>query len=276
MFNSDRYFRLLLANSKKGGGLKAEADADGDEATLYLYDVIASGKMEAEWFGGVAPETFVKELNAIDAKTIHLRINSPGGSVFGARAMESAIRAHKATIVAHVDGYAASAASFLAVSCDEVQMLQGAFMMIHKSWSCMCGNSDDFLSAADLLDKIDGTLAETYAAKCGLSINEIMDMLEAETWLTGQEAVDIGLADRIMDEEANAEAWDLSAYEKAPPDEVQVLLHRGEKVDPKGDDLDDAAAKHDAGQDKHEKDSRERYERFSRLHKITQPESRAA
>jgi ATP-dependent Clp protease protease subunit len=264
MLNSDRYFRLLRDNAKPGGGEGFKAETNGDEATLYLYDVIASGKMEAEWWGGVAPELFVKELNALDVKTIHLRINSPGGSVFGARAMESAIRAHKAKIIAHVDGYAASAASFLAVACDEVEMAKGAFMMIHKAWSCMCGNSDDFLSAAELLDKIDGTLAETYAAKCGLTTDEIMEMLEAETWLTGQEAVDLGLADRLMDEEAKASAWDMSAYENAP------------KVEQVDDDLCDHPEGKAEPTDEPAEDNRDKYERLSRLHNITQPGSRAA
>lgn len=275
MFNSERYFRLFRDNAKAGVSAM-RAEVKGDEATMYLYDVIASGTMEANWWGGIAPESFVKELNDLDVKTIHLRINSPGGSVFGARAMEAAIRAHKAQIIAHVDGYAASAASFLAVACNEVEMANGAFMMIHKAWSCMCGNSDDFLSAADLLDKIDGTLAETYAGKCKKPKDELLAMMEAETWLTGQEAVDLGLADRLMEEEAKAALWDLSAYEKAPAKAEQ----EDEGNAPK--DISDAMTDEDAmpedipAEEAHEEDDRERYERLSRLHNITQPDSRAA
>ena len=78
---------------------KAQVEASG-EATLYLYDVIVSD----DYWGGISAEKFVKELNALDAPTIHLRINSPGGEVFAARAIEAAIRNHPARIVAHVDG----------------------------------------------------------------------------------------------------------------------------------------------------------------------------
>lgn len=119
---------------------KAKAEESG-EPTLYLYDVIVSD----DYWGGVAAEAFVKELNATAAPTIHLRINSPGGEVFAARAIEAAIRNHPARIVAHVDGYAASAASFVAVACDEVEIAPGGFFMIHKAWTFTAGNADDLL-----------------------------------------------------------------------------------------------------------------------------------
>src|SRR5437868_6062541 len=76
------------------------AETSGDEATVYLYDVID------DWFG-IGAEAFAKQLSAIDAKVIHLRINSPGGDVFAARSMVTAIRGHKAKVIAHVDGLAA-------------------------------------------------------------------------------------------------------------------------------------------------------------------------
>src|SRR4051812_6566576 len=83
-----------------------QAKVQGDEATLYVYDAIGG------WFGLPAAD-FVKELNGITAGTIHLRINSPGGDVFEARAMATAIRQHKSNVIAHVDGVAASAATML-------------------------------------------------------------------------------------------------------------------------------------------------------------------
>ena len=111
----DRLLKLLRDNARNRtvSPPKAKAEESG-EATLYLYDVIVSD----DYWGGISAEKFVKELNALDAPTIHLRINSPGGEVFAARAIEAAIRNHPARIVAHVDGYAASAAAFMAVACD--------------------------------------------------------------------------------------------------------------------------------------------------------------
>lgn len=202
------------------------------EAELYLYDAVVDSELEAEYFGGVAPKSFVAALKDINADTIHLRVNSPGGSVFAARAMEQALREHKATIVAHVDGVAASAASFLVMAADEIVMAPGALMMIHKAWTLSVGNADDLIQTADLLEKIDGTLASTYAQRSGQDVETIANMMAAETWFTAQEAVDLGLADSIAESVKARAGWNLSAYSKAPalpepkPANVAALLRR--------------------------------------------------
>lgn len=207
--------KILAANRGKG---VFRAEKSADEATLYLYDVIVDSDAEAEWWGGVSPQSFIKQLNDITAKTIHLRVNSPGGSVFGARAIEQAIREHDATIIAHVDGYAASAASFLIMAADEILMAPGAFLMIHKAWTLAYGNADDLTKTAALLEQIDGSLVKTYAARTGIDAEQIAGMLADETWIDAEEAVKLGFANRIADDAAKNEApaWDLSAYAKAP------------------------------------------------------------
>jgi ATP-dependent Clp protease protease subunit len=231
----DRYVQFLRANAKADGKkpLAVVKSGDGEEATVYMYDMIVSSELEADWFGGIAPESFVKALNKIDAKTIHLRINSPGGSIFAARAIEAAIRNHPAKIIAHVDGVAASAASFVAVACDAVEIAKGGFFMVHKGWCCMCGNSDDALAMADLLDKLDGTIAQTYADKSGKPASDMLELMAAETWLTAEESLEIGFADRIAESEAKNCAWDLSAYENAPlavvPEEASEAEHDKEE-----------------------------------------------
>jgi len=208
-------YLTLLAKNKGVGQFKAEKTPES--ATIYLYDAIVSSDMEAEYYGGVAPKAFIAELKAIDAPIINLRINSPGGSVFAARAMEQAMREHKAKIVAHVDGYSASAASFLMMAADEIVMAPGAMVMIHKAWTVAYGNADDLRSQADLLEKIDGTLVDTYAARTSKDPAEIAQWMAAETWFTADEAVAAGLADRKSETGAKAETkWDLSAYANAP------------------------------------------------------------
>ncbi len=226
--NRSAILHLLAANRKRGF---FRAEAKDDEATLYLYDVIVSDDLTAEWLGGVSPETFSKTLAAIDASTIHLRINSPGGDVFAARAIEQAIRGHRARVVAHVDGYAASAASIVAIAADEVEIAKGGFFMIHDSWTIALGNKDDLLEVAALLEKVDGTLAQTYADETGQKLEDVVAMMAAETWLTGEEAVELGFADRlaVAPEKASRTTarmesrWDLSAYAHAPNDLSQTL-----------------------------------------------------
>lgn len=195
---------------------KAAADAP-TEAEVLLYDVIVDSELDAEWWGGVAPEPFIKAVRAIEADVIHVRVNSPGGSVFAARAMETALREHKAKIVVHIDALAASAASFLAMAGDEIVMAKGAMMMIHKAWTVAYGNADDLIKTADLLTKIDGTLVATYAERSGMKPDEVEAAMAAETWYTAQEAVDAGLADSVVEPATKASAaWDLSAFNRAP------------------------------------------------------------
>lgn len=209
----------LLADNRQAPARAFSARALADnEAEILLYDTIVDSAIEAEWWGGVAPEPFVEALREITADTIHLRINSPGGSVFAARAMETALREHKARVVVHIDALAASAASFLAMAGDEIVMSKGAMMMIHKAWTWTWGNADELKATAALLDKIDGTLVQTYTDRSGAKAEDVATWMAAETWFTAQEAMDVGLADRIAsDEPAAAQArWNLSAYRNAP------------------------------------------------------------
>ena len=220
------YLHLLAAN-KGRGFVKVAAEATADEATLYLYDVIVSSDLEAELFGGIAPETFAQALRGINASTIHLRINSPGGSVFAARAMEQALREHPARVVAHIDGYAASAATAVMMGADRIEAAPGAMLMIHKAWTFAMGNADDLVAQAALLEKVDGTLATSYASaaarrlgEAGAKADAFATAMAAETWYTAPEAVAAGLIDSVKEDapaaQARAQAWDLSAYRNAP------------------------------------------------------------
>lgn len=201
----------LLADNRGRGCFRAEKA--GDEATLYLYDAIVSDS----YWGGVSATDFVKELAAIDAKTIHLRINSPGGEVFAAQAMAQAIREKGAHVIAHVDGYAASAASFLALAADEVVISEGGFFMIHKAMTIAFGNADDMQETADLLNKVDGVLVAGYAKETGQDAQQIADWMAAETWFSADEAVANGFADRIAEGAVKpANQWNLSAWAHAP------------------------------------------------------------
>ena len=214
----------LYADNRKAIARKfaVVAKADSDDVEIFLYDAIVSTEEEAEWWGGVAPESFVKAVYGVakDA-TINLRINSPGGSVFAARAMEQALREHKGRVVVHIDGLAASAATFIAMAGDEVVMAKGALFMIHKAWTGMWGNSADLRKEADLLDKIDGTLADTYAEKTGKDVAQVSEWMAAETWFTAAEALEQGFATSIAETEAKAGAWNLSAYANAPAQVAQ-------------------------------------------------------
>lgn len=200
----------LLSRNAHKGSLRAEGN------TIELYDVIVGSDIEAEWWGGISPTGFRRALEAM-AGPVTVRINSPGGDVFAGRAIAQAIREYKADVTVQVDGYAASIASIIAIAGTRCIMAPGSMMMIHKSWTFAIGNSEDMLETADLLEKVDGTIAETYAAKGNKSVDEFAALMAAETWFTASEAVAVGLADEAISDGPKASArWDLSAYAKAP------------------------------------------------------------
>lgn len=182
------------------------------EATVYIYD-------EISWFG-INAEQFIKDLNDITAKTVHIRMNSPGGSVFDGTAVFNAIKQHKSKTVTHIDGLAASISSVIALASDEVRMSENAFLMIHDPWSIVIGNADTMREEADLLDKVGGVIAKTYIDKTGKDAAEIKAMMTAETWMTADEAKENGFIDTIdkeeKDEKAKATLFDLSVFANVP------------------------------------------------------------
>jgi ATP-dependent Clp protease, protease subunit len=206
--NVPRLLQLIKANADKPKQFRIE-NKSPEESTVYLYDAIDS-------FWGVNAQDFVKEFSAITAPVINLRINSPGGDVFDARAMATSIKNHPSKVIAHIDGLAASAATYVALSADEVRMADGGFFMIHNAWTLAFGNSADFIEMASLLDKIDGTIINDYAKKTGKDDATIKDWMAAETWFTAQEALDNGFIDSITQENSAKNSWDLTAYHNAP------------------------------------------------------------
>ncbi len=204
------------ANRQAAG--QARLQAAGKEATLYLYEAVVADDATAEWWGGVSAQTLVPQIRALDVDTLHLRINSPGGDVFAAQAIAQAIRDTRATVIAHVDGYAASAATVIATAANEVEIAEGGFYMLHNAWTLAIGNAQDLAETVALLNKVDGSLCAAYAARCGKPFDEVKAWMDAETWFDAAEAVAAGLVDRIAGTAPEARtAWNLAAYSN-PPD----------------------------------------------------------
>lgn len=199
----------LFQDNAQAAAKRFEVKASGDEASVYLYDAIGS------WWG-IDAQQFVKELNALDTPTIHLRINSPGGDVFDARAIATAIRGHKSKIVAHIDGLAASAATYVALAAAEVEMASGGFFMVHNAWTLALGNAKELRDTADMLDKVDASILADYRTKTGKDDATIKEWMNAETWFSADEAKTNGFVDRIVDGQAANNCWNLTAYSNAP------------------------------------------------------------
>lgn len=146
---------------------------------------------------GVSAKSFLNDLRTVTTDEVDVEINSPGGDVFAGLAIYNGLRASGKKINVKVLGLAASAASLVAMAGDTIEMPENAFMMIHNPWGFAMGGADEMRNTADVLDKIGMSLASTYAKRTGKSDAEITALLDAETWMTAQEAVDAGFATSV-------------------------------------------------------------------------------
>lgn len=136
-----------------------------------------------------------------NVKNINLHINSPGGSVFEGIAIYNMLKQNSAHINVYVDGLAASIASVIAMSGDAIFMPSNSMMMIHNPWTMAVGNASELRKQADDLDQITKSSVQTYLAKAGDKLDEktLTQLMDDETWLTAQEAVNYGLADEVVE-----------------------------------------------------------------------------
>jgi HK97 family phage prohead protease len=169
--------------------------AGGDQAepaTVLIFDEIGGSF-------GVNAQDFAQALGEIDAPTIQVRINSPGGSLFDGIAIYNALNHHPARIEVYVDSLAASAASVIAMAGDEIVMMPGSQMMIHDAAAVQDGNAEDMAKMSTFLDRQSGNIADIYRLRAGGDATEWRDLMLAETWMFAREAVAMGLADRVED-----------------------------------------------------------------------------
>jgi ATP-dependent protease ClpP protease subunit len=169
------------------------SSAKASRGTMELYGIIG-----ADWFGdGITSKMVSDSLKAMgNVSTIDVSINSPGGDVFEGRGIYNLLKQHSARVEVRVIAEAASAASLIAMAGDEITMSEGALMMIHRASGLAYGNVDDIKGLLKLLETVDETMVTTYAARSGNTEAKVRGWLEAETWMTADEAVLRGFADK--------------------------------------------------------------------------------
>lgn len=156
---------------------------------LYVHGVI--GGYDAD------SSEFVQAVHGLDATALDVHINSPGGFVYDGVAMYEALQAHPAAVTMHIDGLAASAASFLSQAGDSVQIAKAGRMMIHDAQGIGMGSPADMRDYADLLDAVSDDIAGIYASRAGGIPAAWRSAMTATTWYSAQQAVDAHLADQI-------------------------------------------------------------------------------
>jgi ATP-dependent Clp protease protease subunit len=200
--------------SEKFWNFKALDDKTGE---LTLYGEIAN---ETWWEDEVTPKEFKADLDNLgDIDELNIYINSPGGDVFAGQAIHSMLKRHHAHKNVYIDGLAASIASVIAMAGDTIFMPKNAMMMIHNPWTFGIGNAEEFRKLAEDLDKIRESLIAAYEGRSALTRDEIIEIMDSETWLTADECHEYGFCDVVEKEKQMAACIDktlLTRYKNTP------------------------------------------------------------
>lgn len=179
---------------------------ENNEATLYIYGDIMQYDMEWwNWPDDVIPHRFRQELAELgEVNTIHVRINSNGGSVFGAYAIMNLLKSHKAQIITYNDGIAASAATLIAMAGDKIISALGSVWMIHLPATTVFGNVTELQKAISILETIKDSMLDVYHKRTGIEKDALLVMMNEDTWLTGTQALEKGFVDEVTELEVVA------------------------------------------------------------------------
>lgn len=169
------------------------AETGGDDV-ISIFDVIGE-----DWWtgGGFTAKRAAAALRSIGDRDVVVQVNSPGGDMFEGIAIYNLLRAHKGKVTVQVLGWAASAASIIAMAGDEIVMGLGSFMMVHNAWGMVVGNRHDLAEAATLFEGFDSAIVDIYQARTGADRKAIVKLMDAETFMGASDAVANKFADRV-------------------------------------------------------------------------------
>lgn len=185
-----------VTDDADAGQLSVERPAPGS-ARVYVHGMIGGWRMNAG--------AFVQAVHALDVPELHVHINSPGGFVWDAVSMYEALIGHRAKVVSHIDGVAASAASFLALAADRVEIAAAGRVMIHDVQMVAFGSPDEVQKQVDLGHALSDDLAQLYAQRAGGKAAAWRAAMRATTWYSSGQAVDAGLAHAVARHPAPAD-----------------------------------------------------------------------
>ena len=187
----------ILNFKAKGKPLQIRSES-ATKAEIIIYAPIG----QSFWEESVSAKDFSDQLNKLEptVNEISVRINSPGGDVFDGIAIYNRLKQHKAKKTIYIDGLAASIASIIALAGDDIIIGEGALYMIHLPWTIAWGNRMDFDNVTNRLMDVEEQLINIYAKKTKLGKSEIRAMLEAETWMDADQAIEKGFVDKKAEE----------------------------------------------------------------------------
>ncbi len=183
----------LKNNNKKVGSIEIKNQTE-NSADLFFYGDIVSESWISEWYeDDMCPKDVQKFLDELEeVKNINIHLNSGGGSCNGGMAIYNQLKRYDCSITTYIDGIAASIASVIAMAGDKIVMPENALLMIHKPLTWSGGNADQLRKDADILDTYQKSILSIYMTKTkeGITEEQINEMINKETWLTGKEAAE--------------------------------------------------------------------------------------
>ena len=200
--------------------------ADDSTGEIVIYDEIG-----ASWFGEetVSAKSFVEELKALgDVDKITLRVNSPGGDVFDGVTIHNALKNHKAKVTAHVDGLAASAASYVVMAADRIVMPANSFMLIHGASGFAFGDEETMRATADDLGRINKSLTATYVARSKSTKAKVEALMKEDRLMDADEAKQFGFADEVTAEKKMAAKFSLRLLPQAAAEKFRAQTGDGQ------------------------------------------------
>jgi ATP-dependent Clp protease protease subunit len=182
-----------------------------DVADVYIYgDIVSWPLIESD----VSSYNLAKEIEGLEVDVLNVYINSYGGEVAEGLAIYNTLRRHKAKVTTYCDGFACSAASVVFMAGDERIMSNASLLMIHNAWMFTAGNSNELRKQADDLETINSATMQAYLAHVNISEDELKQMMDAESWLSAMDALNMGFATAIVDDPASKQAANQSARKK--------------------------------------------------------------
>lgn len=183
------------------GGIRA---ASVNDNSISIFDVVGRDY----WDEGVTAKRISGALRSMNGADVTVNINSPGGDMFEGLAIYNLLREYQGRVTVKVLGIAASAASIIAMAGDDIQIGRGAFLMIHNCWVVAMGNRHDFAELSTSLEPFDTAMADIYSARSGLDIATVQQLMDAESYIGGSDAVEKGLADSLLSADAVSDGDD--------------------------------------------------------------------
>jgi ATP-dependent Clp protease, protease subunit len=207
-------------------------DEEKNESTMTIYGVIG----DSWWSESTSASDVDRAITQAGSNDLVIHLNSPGGDAFDGIAIYNRLMDHKAKhnakVTIHVDGWACSAASVIAMAADELIMGTGAMLMIHEASNIVWGTKADMRKTADMLEKLEDGIIDAYMTKATITRDEVRNMVDSETWFSANEAVEVGFATatKVNEDNKDEEITQLKAQMQSMRNELDQYKNQQSQV----------------------------------------------